>query len=461
MCGKIIDKLLLICVIIIVSHVLRAVDRVDMLGEGGAVLASNAQERVKQFLKDMPASVSNAVYSSGKLSFDNEGRIILMTTNLRNKVEAFLVDADRMSDDSERRMCLRASIFADYFQENIQSLVEFEGGTIANYGNIQDCVRRWLGEDLYERARQRFSDWFSCKNSELRGESVRLLVQGLGDASRMTEFRSRFDDLNGVTPESHSYAERLAYAEGLAYLRDSYGVEALREAMNNTQISRNLMERAARAAIFLGQAEDVAKSKLMAGDAVVPALRIFDAFPTEAWKKPSVCRLAFDWLLKVGAKDSGYTLEEGILMSSLASKSYPDRDALRRILGEDTINKLIALAKRFGQKRDVRLNMICGDVSFVAYEPAEIDQWLQIAQSMVDDFPLAQILCAMYDYSSSADLTRHRDELSRFLEGHKKMVRGRALALIEKSMGIDYVPIRNEETFKRRVADIKRKLGLN
>ena len=84
MCGKIIDKLLLICVIIIVSHVLRAVDRVDMLGEGGAVLASNAQERVKQFLKDMPASVSNAVYSSGKLSFDNEGRIILMTTNLRN-----------------------------------------------------------------------------------------------------------------------------------------------------------------------------------------------------------------------------------------------------------------------------------------------------------------------------------------------------------------------------------------
>ena len=105
--------------------------------------------------------------------------------------------------------------------------------------------------------------------------------------------------------------------------------------------------------------------------------------------------------------------------------------------------------------------MICGDVSFVAYEPAEIDQWLQIAQSMVDDFPLAQILCAMYDYSSSADLARHRDGLLCFLEGRKKMVRGRALALIEKSIGIDYVPIRNEETFKRRVADIKRKLGLN
>ena len=455
MCGKIIDKFFLICVTIIAPHVFGAVNRADMSDDGSAVLASNAQERVKQFLKDMPASVSNAVYSSGKLSFDNEGRIILMTTNLRNKLDAFLLDTERMTDDSEGRVSIRTSIFADYFQENIQSLVEFEGGTIANYGNIQGNVRRWLGEDLYERARQRFSDWFSCKNSELRGESVRLLVQGLGDASRMKDLRSRFDDLNGVTPESHSYAERLAYAEGLAYLRDSYGVEALREAMNNTQISRNLMERAARAAIFLGQAEDVAKSKLMAGDAVVPALRIFDAFPTEG------CRLAFDWLLKVGAKDSGYTLEEGILMSSLASKSYPDRDALRRILGDDTINKLIALAKRFGQKRDVRLNMICGDVSFVAYEPAEIDQWLQIAQSMVDDFSLAQILCAMYDYSSSADLARHRDGLLCFLEGRKKMVRGRALALIEKSIGIDYVPIRNEETFKRRVADIKRKLGLN
>lgn len=337
---------------------------------------------------------------------------------------------------------------------------------LASYGDAQNLIRESLGRDLYDSTQKML---YRCLESNValrRIEAPRLLVQVLCDGSCRNRLRGQYDRLMAArmltaASSKPDDAEAISCAEGLAYLGDSHGLPMLIEAMNATNTQTRVSESAAHAALFLNRVDAVISSNIMRGDASMPVFRLFDSLPDEMWDTVEVNRLVAEWLLKLGEKERKSALAHGdrLFMSKLALNFRKDRKAQESALPPETVQAIVGLAKRYGRTNDVRMNQICGDLSFLAVCSADIEEWIDIAKTMVDDFARAQILSAISANCSNEELMPHVQDFIVFTKSRRRLVRGRALEILEKCIGKKYVHVVDDADFQKRVDFVVKAIG--